>query len=101
LIERKISELIQGEDESIVYNFSTIPWGSDPTGIVVKAYDVINGGLTDVSSTVLSGSATAANNVITLPAVQGLTANHLYRIEVKFVAGGNTYEPYILIMGEK
>ncbi|PKN85588.1 MAG: hypothetical protein CVU46_10485 [Chloroflexi bacterium HGW-Chloroflexi-8] len=101
MTERMIAALTQGKDESIVYSFSTVIWGSNASGILVKAYDVSDGGMSDVSSTVLSGSATVVNNVIILPAVQALIANHQYRIEVKFTADGNTFEPYILIMGEQ
>ena len=90
----------QGNDESIVYTLTTTSWGSSPTSVEVKAYDITGGNRTDVSDTVLTGSASTADDVITLPAVGGLTANHMYRIEVKFTSGGNVYEPYFEIEAE-
>jgi len=100
MTDRLVAKLKQGTDESIVYSITTTLWGSSPTSVEVKAYDVTGGIRTDVSATVLSGSASTVGDVITLPAVTGLTAGKAYRIEVKFTSGGNTFEPYIEIEAE-
>ena len=100
MTDRLIGKYYQGNDEAIIYSVTTTSWGSNPTSVVVKAYDVTGGIRTDVTDTVLSGSASTVGDVITLPAVTGLTAGKGYRIEVKFTSGGNTFEPYIEIIAE-
>lgn len=100
MTDRLIGKYTQGNDESIIYSVTTTSWGSNPTNVVVKAYDVTGGIRTDVTNTVLSGSASTVGDVITLPAVTGLTAGKGYRIEVQFDSGGNTFEPYIEIEAE-
>ena len=100
MTDRLIGKYTQGDDETIIYSITTTSWGSSPSNVVVKAYDVTGGTRTDVSETVLSGTASVDGDVITLPAVTGLTAGKGYRIEVKFDSGGNTFEPYIEIEAE-
>ncbi len=93
------SPLYQGEDESIAYSLTTTPWGSSPTSIVVTAFELDG---TDVSSTVLSGSASVTNDVITMPAIVSLTDGKVYRIEVKFTdSDGNIWEPYFYVNGQE
>jgi len=98
--EVKESKLLQGADEKIAYQLTTTPWGSTPTSVSVKCYDVTTGARTDVSSTNLSGSATVAGDVITCPTLQSLTAGSWYRLEIQFVSGGNTWEAYAIIHAE-
>lgn len=93
-------QLVQGVDEAIAYTLTTTPWGSSPGSVVVKAYDMTTGG-TDVTTTKLTGSASASGDVITLPRLAGLVEGHLYRIEVKFVCSGNTFEAYIQVRAER
>ncbi len=90
---------MQGVDEQIIYTLTTTPWGTVPTNIVVVAKDE-NANNTDVSATVLSGSASIAGNVITLPVLKSLTEGHTYRIEVKFTSGGNIFEAYFEVEAE-
>ena len=85
--------LKQGADEQIAYTLTTTPWGTSPSSVSVTAYDKSNE-YADVSSTVLSGSASATNDVITTPVVKSLTAGNDYRIEIKFTTGGNVMECY-------
>ncbi len=93
------SPLYQGEDEEIAYNLTTTPWGSSPGSVVVKAYELDG---TDVSSTVLNGTASVAGDVITTPAVRSLTDGTVYRLEIKFTDGdGNIWEPYFYINGQE
>ena len=96
---REINEspLVQGADEIITYQLTTTPWGSTPSSISVKAYKITGGGNTDVTSTVLSGSAAAVGDVITLPILQALTKGEEYQIEIKFSVAGNTLECYMVV----
>lgn len=94
------SNIKQGVDESIVYTITTTNWGSSPASVAVKAYDTTNEN-TDVTSTVLSGSASVVGDVITLPTLTALTVDHTYRIEVKFTCGTSTFEAYMIVSAEK
>ena len=100
MANRLIAKYLQGNDETRIYTITSTPFGSTPTNVSVKAYDVTGGTRTDVTSTVLSGNATVVGDVITLPALTGLTAGKGYRVEVKFTSGGNTFEPYIEVQAE-
>ena len=95
-------KLYQGVDEQIVYSLTTTNWASSPTSPSVKAYDASDG-YTDVTATVLSGSASVAGDVITLPKVKSLTLGHLYRIEVQFTVAGvaTPFEAYVQIEGAR
>ena len=101
-VSREVREgqLLQGADEKIPWQLTTTPWGSTPTSIVVKAFDITDGGRDEVTSTVLSGTASAAGDVITCPVLQSLTAGNWYRLEIQFVAGGVTWEAYAIIQAE-
>lgn len=92
--------LVQGVDEQITYTVTTTPWGSIPGSIAVKAYDASND-LLDVSSTVLSGTASAVGDVITTPLVKALTEGHVYRVEVKFTSGNNVFECWFEVQAER
>jgi hypothetical protein len=102
MISREVIEgkQVQGVDETIVYTLTTTPWGSTPTSLAVTAYDVTYPQRTDVGTTVLTGSASATGDVITLPALHALTAGHQYRIEIKFTCSGNIFEAYLLVDAE-
>ena len=102
-ISREITEgrQTQGEDETIVYTLTTTPWGSSPGSLSAKIYSVSGDTYTDVTATNMTGSASATNDVITLPAVHSLAAGTLYRVEVVFTCSGNTFEAYAEIMGER
>lgn len=97
---REISEGLQyqGSDEEVAYNLTTTKWGSSPTSPTVKVYSVVGTTYTDVTATVMpSGSATVTGDVITLPVLKLLTADTLYRVEVKFTVSGNVFEPYAML----
>ena len=38
--DAKESPLLQGADEQIAYQLTTTPWGSTPTSVDVKCYDI-------------------------------------------------------------
>lgn len=99
--ECKESKLLQGIDETIAYKLTTTPWGSSPGSVAVKAYDISNGAYTDVTATVLSGSASASGDDITCPALTALTAGHEYRLEIKFTCSGNVFEAYAIFIAER
>lgn len=91
----------QGADETIVYALTTTPWGSSPTSVEVKVFDVTNG-FGDVTSAVMpTGAPSVSGDIITLPALTALTALHLYRIEVKFTSSGNVFEAFGEIRAER
>lgn len=86
--------LIQGEDESIAYKLDVSAVGSSPTSPSVVVKDATAGG-TDVTSTVMpSGSPSVTGDVITLPPLKLLTADHSYIIEVQYTISGNVFETY-------
>lgn len=81
--------LSQGEDEAISYYFSSTPWGTTPTSVSVKVFDVTDAeskaDWDDVTATVMpTNTPTASGNTITLSKLRSLTDAHVYRIEVKF-----------------
>ena len=47
------SPIVQGEDEIITYDLTTTPWGSSPTNVTVKVYDITDGAETDVTTTII------------------------------------------------
>lgn len=94
------SPVEQGIDEAITYTLTTTPWGSSPAAVTVVAKDITQAYL-DVSATVLSGAAAVLNDVITLPVLSALTVDHQYRIEVKFNAGGQTWEAYCIVVATR
>lgn len=102
MTQRRVNEtsLTQGVDEQITYTVTTTPWGSTPTAVAVKAYDMLTDYL-DVTATVLTGSASVIGDVITLPVLKSLTKDHIYRLEVKFTCAGNVFECYAEITGER
>ena len=102
-VQRQVREgrLRQGEEERISYTLTTTPWGSAPSDAAVKLYELAAGAWADVSATKLSGAPSVQGDVITCPLVLGLTAGNLYRLEIKFVSSGNTFEAYAEIEGER
>ncbi len=96
---RQIFDLPQDVDEEIVYKFTTTLWGTSPTSISAVAKD--NSDLSDVTSTVFpNNNPSASGDVISLSPLKSLTEGTVYRIEVKFTAGGNIFELYGFINAE-
>lgn len=95
------SPLNQGADEQIAYTLTTTPWGSSPTSVAVTLFSYSGTAYTDVSSTLLSGTASVSGDIITLPKVINLVADTRYRLEIKFTSGSNIFEPYAWINGER
>jgi hypothetical protein len=76
---------IQGADEAVTYSITTTSWASSPSSPVVEVRDV--DAHEAVTGDVTSGAASVAGDIITLPAISGLTADTLYRVDVQFTAG--------------
>jgi hypothetical protein len=95
------SPIEQGKDERIAYTLTTTPWGGSPSSVSCTLYKISpNGALTDVSGTNLTGSASTSTDDIISPTVISLTAGSNYRLEFKFVSGGKTLEPYLIIVAK-
>ena len=102
--EWKESPFYQGEDETVAYTL-TVPtsWGTATlTSITCTLYEDPDGANTDVSSTKLSGSASASGQVITTKALTGLTAGTKYRLDTKFTTSeSNTLEAYCIVFAQR
>lgn len=106
MMEERFIELQvrQRPTEEIARTVDTADYGGSPSSVAVTLEHIATGGVAlpapvDVSNTKLAGSATVASDVITTPLVTDVVAGSLYRLTVQFVAGGNTYAPYVLILG--
>jgi hypothetical protein len=96
VLERK---QLQGVDEAISYRVLCTPLAVSVGS--VKVYDETNSS-TDVTTTVMpAGTASVSGGSIVLPLLRSLTAGHLYRIEVQYSDGTNTFEPYIRVEAER
>lgn len=91
---------IQGVDEQIAYKIITTSWASNPVVTGIVAYDITDGDRNDVSTLVIPGVASTTGDIITLPLLKSLIAEHQYRVEVKFTSSGNTYECYFVVHAE-
>ena len=100
---REIKEGLQyiGEDETIVYTLTTTPWGSTPSSEAAKIFEVDGDDLTDVTTTLMTGAASATDDVITLPAIAGCTAGNDYRVEIIFTCSGNVFEAFAELKAER
>lgn len=99
--EARESPVVQGKDEVVVYTLTTTPWGSDPGGVVVEVYDITEGDYEDVTTSLLNGSVSVDGDVITLPQIKSLSVGHLYRVEILFEIGANTFECFFVIEAER
>jgi hypothetical protein len=90
--EIKESPWEQGRAESRAYSLTVTPWGSSPSSVSVKLYQLP--ALTDVTAAYLSGSASVTGDVITTPTVASLVAGVTYRMEIKFTVAGRVEEAY-------
>lgn len=94
----------QGTTEEVTYTL-TFPtsWGV-PTTPTVKVYAIneATGSETDVTSTVMpSGSASALDQVITLPEMKSLTIDVLYLVLVSANSGSNVFSAKAYIRAER
>lgn len=93
----------QGADEQITYVLDTSNFPSAPPNagaVTVKVYSLPD--LTDVTTSVTSGSVSVSGDNITFPTVKSLTAGTVYRIEVKWTGSdGDVYEAYGILKAER
>jgi hypothetical protein len=89
----KERDIVQGEDESIAYTIDTTPWGGTPESPTVQIKN-------QTASTAIGGTASVTGNVITLGAIANLVAGSLYRVEVKWMSGANTFETWFEVQAE-
>jgi len=96
----------QRPDERVAYQIGIPASYPSPSSPVCTLYELT--GNTDVTATKLSGAAAIGpatiNGVayaaaITTPLVIALVAGTTYRLEVQYVSGGNTFEPFGIIYG--
>jgi hypothetical protein len=93
---------VQGRDERLRYTIASSPWGTGPSDVEVTVWlisDLAN--WRDMSDVTLEGDSEVHGDIITTPWVSGLIAGALYRAEVRFTCGDNTFECYFDILGEK
>ena len=104
-VKREVKEGIQlqGADETITYKITSTPWGATPTSLDAKiySYDIDTAAYSEVTSSNMTGTASASSDVITLPSIHSLTAGTRYRVEVKFTSSGNVFEPYFWIYAQR
>lgn len=97
------SDIFQGVDERIPYTINTEPWVSSPASTTVEVFSVnADGTFTDVTSTLMpTNSPSESGDVITLSLLRDGTSGVRYRVEVKFTAGGGTWEPWFDVVFER
>ena len=100
MTDRLIGSYFQGNDEQIVYTIDVSEWGESPSAVTFKVFDVSDGTRTDVTADTMTGAATISLDEITLPVLKSLTAGKVYRVEIKFTADGQIFEPYIKVLAE-
>lgn len=101
--EVTFSPFEQGTGERVAHSVDFAAQGSGvvtaPASATVTAYDVTDGALTDVTSTVLpSGTASVAGSVVTAPLLRALTASHDYRLEFAATGADGQIEVLYLIV---
>ena len=102
--EWKESPVYQVEDETIAYVLE-IPtsWGTAPlSSISCTLYEDPDGANDDVSTSCLTGSASASGQYVTTESVTSLTAGKKYRFEQKFTTSeGNIQAPFCYILAQR
>ena len=89
---------VQGVDEQIVYTIDTANWGGTPSSVAVVVKDA--DGVDKTSTVMPTNNPTVAGDVITLSTLKALTTGVVYRVEVKFTAGGNVLECWFDVSAE-
>ena len=87
----------QGQDEAIQYRLNCTPPAASVIAVTVWDETTVE----DVTADVTTGEATVSGGAITLPLLSGLTARHIYRVEVRYSDGTNTLEPYFQVQAER
>lgn len=91
----------QGENEEVIYRFSSTPWGSNPSDVTVRVLDV-SADYADVSAVVIEQGDPQVNaDLITLPKIRNLKRGHVYRLLPRFTTGGKRLEPIFVIFATR
>ena len=101
MISREVVEghQVQGVDEVIVYSIDTSNWGGSPSSVSAVVKQLSDG--TDVTSTVMNpNSPSVATDTITLSTLDTLTEGEVYRVEVQFDIGTDTFECFFYVRAE-
>lgn len=97
------SPLPQSAGDSVTYTLTTTPWGSSPSApsAAIYSYNPETQAYTDVTSSNMTGTASVASDIVTLPVISGLTAGTKYRVEVDFTISGNIFRTHFWIEAER
>jgi len=99
ILEVTEGQQYQSANEEIIYKLTTTNYASGPATVSVKAYDENTG--RDMTATVFpTNTPSVTGDVITLSPLKALIKGHTYRIEIKFTAAFNVWEPYFLVKCE-
>ena len=101
MISREVTEgaQVQGVDEVIAYSIDTANWGGGPTSVSAVVKKLSDG--TDVTTTVMNpNSPSVATDTITLSPLDTLTEGEVYRVEVQFDVGTDTFECFFYVHAE-
>ena len=104
MTQRKVKEngISKGVNEAVAYTMIVHKtWGTPSTVNSVKAYEVDGEVLTDVSDSVLTGTASVNGQEILLPHMAGELGKS-YRIDINFTTSeGNTEEGYLFLVVDR
>ncbi len=81
-IELLESPILQSPSGDIIYSLDVTSYGDNPINMSVIAFNASSGD--DVSSIILSGTASVLGNVITFPNISNLLLNYLYKLQINF-----------------
>lgn len=90
----------QGLDEAIAYSLDTTGYGAGASAPQVVVYSGIDTAAPDVSGTVLTGSPTLVDGILTFPRFNAPSVGY-YRFEVAFDVNGNHVELFGLLQVER
>lgn len=89
-----------GIDEEITFEIDFNKWGGSPSSPSVKLYDLHNEE-NDVSSTMLSGSASASGDVVTTPTIKLLEKGVSYLLLVQATISGDKRSCFGILEAER
>jgi hypothetical protein len=81
------SPMVQSPGAQVIYALDVTNIGSSPSSSAVSARNISTG--QTVTAQVLSGVASAANNIITLPTLKSLVAGNEYQLDIQFTLTGS------------
>lgn len=88
----------QGTTEAIVRRLTLTPTPTAVSSVLVL--DITNNAA-DVTATVMPGSPTLSDGVIVLPAMSGLTAQHIYRVHVLYSVQTSVFDAYFRVWAKR